>query len=59
MGLPQEAVEQMGQQILTGVPQGRFGRPEEIAAPVVFLASDESTFILGAQISVDGGQAQM
>lgn len=59
MGLPKEAVEQMGQQILAKVPQGRFGKPEEVAAPVVFLASDESSYMLGAQLSVDGGQAQM
>lgn len=37
------------------VPVGRMGLPEEIAAAVAFLASDQSRFILGAEIVVDGG----
>lgn len=36
-------------------PIGRIGRPEEVALTVVFLASDEASFITGAAISVDGG----
>jgi NAD(P)-dependent dehydrogenase (short-subunit alcohol dehydrogenase family) len=35
------------------------GRPEEIAAAVVFLASDEASFVAGAELSVDGGMAQV
>jgi len=34
---------------------GRLGKPEEVAATAVFLASDESSFITGTDIRVDGG----
>jgi NAD(P)-dependent dehydrogenase (short-subunit alcohol dehydrogenase family) len=40
---------------LVHVPMGRFGRPEEIAAAVVFLASDESSFVTASTFLVDGG----
>jgi NAD(P)-dependent dehydrogenase (short-subunit alcohol dehydrogenase family) len=40
---------------LVHVPMGRFGEPEEIAAAVAFLASDDSSFITAAQFLVDGG----
>jgi NAD(P)-dependent dehydrogenase (short-subunit alcohol dehydrogenase family) len=38
-----------------GHPMGRIGRPEEVAAAVLFLASSESSFVTGAALSVDGG----
>ncbi|HZO37151.1 MAG TPA: SDR family oxidoreductase [Solirubrobacteraceae bacterium] len=40
---------------LVHVPMGRFGRPEEIASSVLFLASDESSFITSSTFLVDGG----
>ncbi|WDZ87502.1 3-oxoacyl-ACP reductase [Micromonospora cathayae] len=40
---------------LVHVPMGRFGEPEEIAAAVAFLASDDSSFMTAAQFVVDGG----
>jgi NAD(P)-dependent dehydrogenase (short-subunit alcohol dehydrogenase family) len=37
------------------VPLGRFGRPEEVAAMAVYLASDEARFVTGAEFAIDGG----
>jgi 3-oxoacyl-[acyl-carrier protein] reductase len=39
----------------TRIPMRRFGRPEEVAAGVRFLASEESSYITGAVLKVDGG----
>ena len=45
--------------IAKGIPMGRFGTSEEIAGPALFLASDDSTFITGINLFVDGGTAQI
>jgi NAD(P)-dependent dehydrogenase (short-subunit alcohol dehydrogenase family) len=37
------------------IPRGKMGGPEEIAAVAVFLASDDSSFVNGVELSVDGG----
>ena len=41
------------------IPLGRLGRPDEVAAAALFLASDESSFTTGAELCVDGGMAQV
>jgi NAD(P)-dependent dehydrogenase (short-subunit alcohol dehydrogenase family) len=53
------AGEQRRKAIATAVPLGRFGRPDEIAKAVVFLASDDSSYVAGAELFVDGGFAQV
>ena len=49
--IPKEAMDAM----LQGVPLKRIGRPEEVSAAVVFLASEEASYITGATLYVDGG----
>lgn len=54
-GQEQELLDQMS----AGIPLGRLGRPEDIAAAVVFLGSDQSAFVTGTEMFVDGGQQQI
>ncbi|MDP9179743.1 MAG: SDR family oxidoreductase [Gemmatimonadota bacterium] len=54
-----EAAEERMKTISNSVPLGRFGTPDEIAKAVVFLASDDSSYITGTELFVDGGMAQV
>ncbi|HMF61925.1 MAG TPA: glucose 1-dehydrogenase [Vicinamibacterales bacterium] len=54
-----ETGQQRLKMISSTVPLGRLGRPAEIAKAVVFLASDDSSYITGIELFVDGGMAQV
>src|SRR6266700_4409365 len=58
-GLPQEAIDEFAKGVLTRVPMKRFGQPEEVAAAVAFLASQDASYITGVEINVDGGLGQI
>jgi NAD(P)-dependent dehydrogenase (short-subunit alcohol dehydrogenase family) len=54
-----EIGEQRKKMISNTVPLGRFGTPDEIAKAVVFLSSDDASYITGTELFVDGGIAQV
>jgi len=54
-----QAADALRAQFVAAIPLNRIGRPEEIAAAALFLASDDSSFVAGAELSVDGGMAQV
>ena len=51
-----ECTEEEMEEYTLKIPMGRVGMPEEVAAAFAFLASDESSFITGETLVVDGGQ---
>jgi NAD(P)-dependent dehydrogenase (short-subunit alcohol dehydrogenase family) len=55
---PQES-EAIRQGFINATPMGRFGDPSEVASVAAFLASDDSSFITGTELFVDGGAAQV
>ena len=58
LGLAKEALDQMAYGILAQVPLGRFGESTEIAKAVTYLASNESSFVSGSELVIDGAMAQ-
>ena len=50
-----QLMEERGPGMVDEIPLGRVGRPEEIAAVVAFLISDQSSYITGQVINADGG----
>lgn len=59
LGMSPEQVEQYVASAVPSIPLGRAGTPDEIAKAVVFLASDDSSYITGIELFVDGGMTQV
>lgn len=58
-GLTDEQIRGFAAQMATTIPLGRTGEPDEIAKAVMFLASDDSSFVNAAELVVDGGMTQV
>jgi NAD(P)-dependent dehydrogenase (short-subunit alcohol dehydrogenase family) len=57
LGLPPEAVQEWAGQLLAKVPAARFGQADEVAKAVLFMASDDSAYMMGENVLFDGGMA--
>jgi NAD(P)-dependent dehydrogenase (short-subunit alcohol dehydrogenase family) len=58
-GLSKEALDEFAKGAVAKIPMKRFGQPEEVAATVAFLASQDASYITGVEINVDGGLGQV
>jgi NAD(P)-dependent dehydrogenase (short-subunit alcohol dehydrogenase family) len=59
MGLPEEMKASMAARAAAEIPVGRFGNVGEITGYVAFLLSDQSTYVLGTELTIDGGSTQL
>jgi NAD(P)-dependent dehydrogenase (short-subunit alcohol dehydrogenase family) len=59
LGMSTEAVQSMAAGLIGKIPMGRFGQADEVAKAILFLASDDSSFMLGEEIAVDGGWSKV
>ena len=59
LGLGEADAQQLAQILLQQIPAKRFGKPEEVATVVAFLASDDASYITGVELAVDGGRTQL
>ena len=59
MGMSEKDARALRDQITARVPLKRFGRPDEIAAAVLYLTAPESAFVIGTELIVDGGLIQL
>jgi NAD(P)-dependent dehydrogenase (short-subunit alcohol dehydrogenase family) len=57
LGLPPEAVQEWAGQLLAKVTAARFGQADEVAKAVLFMASDDSSYMMGENVLFDGGMA--
>jgi NAD(P)-dependent dehydrogenase (short-subunit alcohol dehydrogenase family) len=57
--LSEQQIEEFKKSIVATVPLGRMGSADEIAKAAVFLASDDSSYVTGIELFVDGGMAQI
>jgi NAD(P)-dependent dehydrogenase (short-subunit alcohol dehydrogenase family) len=59
LGLPESSVKELGEALLQQIPARHFGKPEEVAMAVAFLASNDASYITGVELAVDGGRTQL
>jgi NAD(P)-dependent dehydrogenase (short-subunit alcohol dehydrogenase family) len=59
LGLSDAQIAQIEAQTAAGTPLGRTGLPDEVARAVVFLASNDASYVTGVELFVDGGMAQI
>jgi NAD(P)-dependent dehydrogenase (short-subunit alcohol dehydrogenase family) len=58
-GATREQIDEFKASLVAAVPMGRFGTADEVAKAAVFLASDDSSYVTGIELFVDGGKAQV